>query len=57
MSYEYNVERAMRDTPYQGPPAPVRPLNCKEICPYGREHAFCYPCINKILAESRTVAG
>ena len=29
------------------------PKNCKNECPYGRDRAFCFPCMAKILAEHK----
>lgn len=31
----------------------VMPLNCKTPCPYGRTKPFCFPCMKKILDESK----
>ena len=31
----------------------AHPLNCKNECPYGKGKSFCWPCMNKILAEHR----
>ncbi len=58
MNYEeIRLERMMKEEPYQGPPAPVRPMNCRKVCPYGKDRNFCFPCMNKILAERRAAAG
>jgi len=34
----------------------AHPKNCKTECSYGRDKAFCYPCMAKILNERRAMA-
>ena len=31
------------------------PVNCKSECPYGRDRAFCFPCMKKILEEHKAL--
>ena len=28
----------------------AHPCNCKHECPYGKDRAFCFPCMKKIMA-------
>ena len=36
----------------QNEPA-AHPKNCRTECPYGKNRAFCFPCMKKILSESK----
>lgn len=31
----------------------AHPQNCKTECTYGRNRAFCFPCMAKILSEQK----
>ena len=31
----------------------AHPCNCKHECPYGKDRAFCFPCMKKIVEEHR----
>ncbi len=33
----------------------AHPCNCKHECPYGKDKAFCFPCMKKIMEEHRAV--
>ncbi len=33
----------------------AHPKNCKTECSYGRDKAFCFPCMAKILNEHRAM--
>ena len=33
--------------------ANTTPCNCKNTCVYGRTRPFCFPCMAKILGETR----
>ena len=37
--------------------ANVTPHNCKTPCVYGKARPFCFPCMAKILSESRGKAA
>lgn len=56
--FNKKINEGVTDRPYVaivGRPEPVaHPLNCKNECPYGRGRSFCFPCMAKILADSRT---
>ena len=58
MSREYNIRQTMisnSTTSIIGKKEPLpHPKNCKTECPYGYGKAFCFPCMAKIMAETRT---
>lgn len=60
MSTEYNVKRTtgVMGGSYgtvMGKKEPLaHPQNCKHECPYGRDRAFCFPCMAKIMGEYNT---
>lgn len=31
----------------------VKPVNCSHPCPYGNNHAYCWPCYKKIMDEHK----
>ena len=33
---------------------PVTPCNCSHPCPYGNGRTFCFPCYQKLVADSRS---
>jgi hypothetical protein len=61
MSEKYNREKYGKGKAYVGitnlqSGADVTPHNCKTPCVYGKGREFCYPCMAKILSESRAAA-
>lgn len=36
----------------QNEPA-AHPKNCRTECPYGKNRAFCFPCMKKIMSERK----
>ena len=59
MSAAYNVMKTtgVTGTNYSsvmGKKAPnAHPCNCKHECPYGKDRAFCFPCMKNIVEEHR----
>ena len=58
MSREYNVKQVSTGQIVATGVASVgsqiaHPQNCKTECPYGRNRAFCFPCMAKILSEQK----
>ena len=59
MSAAYNVMKTtgVTGTSYSsvmGKKAPnAHPCNCKHECPYGKDRAFCFPCMKNIMEEHR----
>lgn len=59
MSKQFNVTRTTGVTgeyssSVVGRGEPVaHPANCRTECPYGRDRAFCFPCMAKILSEQK----
>ena len=33
---------------------PLTPCNCSHPCPYGNGRSFCFPCYQKLVADSRS---
>lgn len=59
MSAAYNVMKTTGVTGTQyssvlGKKIPnAHPCNCKQECPYGKDRAFCFPCMKNIMEEHR----
>ena len=58
MSREYNVKQVRTgQVAASGVASSIsqiaHPVNCKTECPYGRDRAFCFPCMAKILCEQK----
>ena len=59
MSAEYNVMKTTGVTGENyssviGKKMPLaHPCNCKHECPYGKDRAFCFPCMQNIMDEFR----
>lgn len=41
------------NSPVGMPEPAAHPRNCRTECPYGKNRSFCFPCMKKILSESK----
>lgn len=53
MSREYNRRKNMESIPVIGPEQVPSPVNCKHPCPYGKGRAFCFPCMERLVATMK----
>lgn len=51
-----DTHKGHKETSMVGKKMPLaHPCNCKHECSYGKDRAFCFPCMAKIVAEHKAL--